>query len=337
MPQAPLFVYEGHLVAPICSVAWSPNAKRIASAGLDGVRVWEALSGDIVAYYRGHSGKVNAAAWSPDGLLIASVGDNDYTLQVWESSSGHRRLSCDREWRGNTTVGQGGSKLSVTWSPDGQYIATSAGGTGNSEHIGVQIWNSATGEPVLSYREHYPRLDVYNSDVTAVSWSPFGSTLASGGVNGDLRVWSGTSGQTQWSAKQQGDITSVAWSPSGSYIAVARYNVAEVWRGNVYDARPGESPSPVVVYRGHGTAYTASVAWSPNDTRVASAGLDGVHVWEAASGRTIQQYPGVYDASDSRSLGVRETNGPGSVAWSPDGRYIAIGGRDNTVQVWPAP
>ena len=68
------------------AVAWSPDSKRIASAGTPDptVQVWDATDGGHVSTYTGHTAGVWSLAWSPDGKRIASGGDRDHTVQVWE-------------------------------------------------------------------------------------------------------------------------------------------------------------------------------------------------------------------------------------------------------------
>ena len=79
-----LLTYRGHTGA-VFAVAWSPDGKRIASAGGDTtVQVWSATTGANVFTYKGHSDAVYTVAWSPDGKYIAS-GSWDKTVQVWKA------------------------------------------------------------------------------------------------------------------------------------------------------------------------------------------------------------------------------------------------------------
>jgi len=70
------------------AVAWSPDSKRLASAGVfdPTVQVWDATDGGHVDIYGGHRIGVESLAWSPDGKRIAS-GGIDHTVQVWEPTS----------------------------------------------------------------------------------------------------------------------------------------------------------------------------------------------------------------------------------------------------------
>jgi serine/threonine protein kinase len=77
----------------------------------------------------------------------------------------------------------------------------------------------------------------------------------------------------------------------------------------------------VCSYRGH-LDSVSSLSWSPDGRQIVSvSGEKTVHVWDASTGSTLQQYPDVSDA-------VR------IVAWSSDGARIATAGADALVRVW---
>ncbi|KAL4257825.1 WD40-repeat-containing domain superfamily protein [Pleurotus pulmonarius] len=78
-------VLEGHTRAVNC-VAFS-NAYVISGADDQTIRVWDAISGDLVRVLRGHTDLVCCVAFSPDFKLVAS-GSEDHTARLWDVSSG---------------------------------------------------------------------------------------------------------------------------------------------------------------------------------------------------------------------------------------------------------
>ena len=72
------------------SPASSPSANTITSRIVSGssdetLKVWDAASGDELLTLRGHDGRVECVAFSPDGNQVVS-GSHDMTLKIWDVS-----------------------------------------------------------------------------------------------------------------------------------------------------------------------------------------------------------------------------------------------------------
>jgi eukaryotic-like serine/threonine-protein kinase len=291
--------------------------------------------------YRGHSSKIRVLAWSPSGKRIAS-GSDDYTVQVWDASTGGNALiyrghswyvegvawspdssriasgSADTTvqiWNpntGNLIYTYHGHSLwvnRVSWSPDGKYI-TSGEQSGSPGHVvEVRVWEADTGKTVATYRGH-------SNGVFAVAWSPDSTRVASCGYDGTLQIWDASSGNSIATYRGNAFLFGLSWSPDGKRIAVGG-STAMVW---VLDASTGDV---LYTYHGH-TDYVGDVAWSPDEIYIASgSGDQTVQIFKATDGTNIYTYRGQSGHLDA-------------VTWSPDGKRIASGSDSSTVQVWQA-
>jgi hypothetical protein len=101
----------------VCSVAFSPDGKYLATASWDGTgRMWETTSGREVTRMT-HDDDLSWIAFSTDGQYLATASV-DTTARVWEARSGKEVAR----------MNHGGSVSYVTFSPDGKYLATTSDG-----------------------------------------------------------------------------------------------------------------------------------------------------------------------------------------------------------------
>lgn len=172
------------------------NRRLLATASADHTaKIWDVNSGVELQTFSGHSGKVVALDFSPDGMQLGTASE-DGTAKVWDIVSGQELL---------TLSGHKGQVSDITFGPDGQKLATT------SFDKTVKIWSLPTGQELFT-------LPSNTNEVYSVAFSSDGTRLAS--VSGDTtKVWDATSGQELLTLSGHTDrILSVAFNSNGKHL-----------------------------------------------------------------------------------------------------------------------
>jgi hypothetical protein len=202
----------------------------------------------------GHADVIRELAWSPNGNLLASCGDDGF-VRLWRWKSGKLSATLPR---------RSGPVNCLAWSPDGTLLAI-----GTKDRT-VQFWDATTA------RFEGP-LQGHSDSVVGLAWSPDGRILASASLDRTIRLWDALN-RTPLPilAGHRDGVTSLAWSKRR--LASASFDK----KCFVWDP---ESGNRVRVLEGH-TESVGSLAWSPDGKLLATGSYDRtIRIWDLRSKR----------------------------------------------------
>jgi WD40 repeat protein len=169
-------------------------------------------------------------------------------------------------------------------------------------------------------------IGAHESYVTGLALT--GKTLVSGGYDGKLNWWDADKKQQLRSVEAHSKwIRCVTATKDGKYVAsVADDMVCKVWEGStgrlIHELRGHKEKTPT-----HFASMLYACAFSADGKYLATADKVGhIVVWDAASGKqlTTLEAPGLY-TWDPRAR-IHSIGGIRGLAFSPDGKSIAVGG-----------
>jgi WD40 repeat protein len=317
-------VLRGHERSVDC-LAVSPDGRLLASGGADGwICLWRLPEGELLGEYRerwpgrglsGHQGAVNCLAFSRDGHVLASGGD-DETVRLWHVPDGSR---C-RVLHGCT-----GRVFALALTPDGKTLVSLT-------RDFAQVWDLTEKEP-----EGKPIRQ--SGALTCLAISPDGEVLATGNEGGRVYLsWHLPDAELQDPLDEHTKaITGLAFSRDGRTLASASEDGAvllwEVAHGRHTGRLPGPwasltsphfEPDPQAQMGRWRNLVTR--LWPLPDGRMLAArvGRSSIRLWPSCGGLAYYRLRG--HAGNVTCL-----------AAVPAARLLASGGADGTVRLWGLP
>ena len=286
----------------------------------------------------GHTDRVLAVAFSPEGTILASAGMGDNAIRLWNVKNGTEIAKLDghdgtvtdlafsvdgllasasidetiklwdEELEIRRFLGHQGQISTIDFSPDGRLLASGA-----NDQL-VKIWDVATGRELATLEGH-------EDSVFAVAFNPDSRLLASCSGDGTIRLWDVEKKQTfKIFSGHTHHIWSLDFSPDGSSLVSGSWDgTVRIW--NVMSDENEIEGSILATF----DTYVLAVAFSPDGTSIAAGLLDSgssntIHIWDVATSRQIRAF---------------DTKSKHDIAFSPARNQLAVtGSSDGEVKIW---
>jgi WD40 repeat protein len=298
--------------APLTTLAFAPDASAVAIGDQDGdIRFLDPLTGKPRAEPLALSeSRPVAIEYSPDGSRLA-VGRQDGRTQLFALRSG--------EQLGPPLAANAAAINDVSFSADGALLATAG-----LDRTGA-LWRLDGSRAVGT------RLRGQSGAITGAAYAPDGKTLLTWGTDGSVAFRDSDSGSIAQRLRLGGEVLTAAISPDGATLA------AGGTAGRV-DLWPMDDPSADPVAVDLGGSWAQGVAFSPEDGGLAIAVDDERGNWDSLARGAVGRVRFVDPATGARTASPLGFRGgpPIGVAFSPDGRLLAVTQQNNLVHLYDA-
>jgi len=284
---------------PVTASLLAGAAWRVAPTAQARYSLLESLAQPVRGILSARSGQVTAVASGPGGKTLAAAY-KDGTIRLWDTAS-HRLVS------------------TATWGGAADALAFTGGGK-NPEALEV-AGPTAVGAWNLAGRAKIARQPLGGPGAVtggrSAAFSRDGSKLATGGDDGNIRLWDVATEQEIGAPMSSGlaPVEAVAFSPDGATVAAgSKDGTVQLW-----DATTQHEVGATMTA---GPAAIRALAFGPGGKVLAAGGEDGdVRLWDTAT----QSQPGATMATGAAVA---------ALSFSGNGTTLATAEGDGRTELW---
>ncbi|CCK72068.1 Rsa4p KNAG_0I02840 [Huiozyma naganishii CBS 8797] len=297
----------------------------------------------------GHGSTILCSAFAPDTSSRMVTGAGDNTARIWD---------CDTQTPLATLEGHSNWVLCVSWSPDGEVIAT------GSMDSTIRLWESTKGKPVGGGNGSSSALKGHMKWITSLSWEPLHLVpdgakprLASASKDGTIKIWDTARRVCLYTLSgHSNSVACVKWGGEGLLYSGSHDKTVRVWDMN--SATVGKCIS---ILKNH--AHWVNHLSLSTDYALRIGPFDHTGVKPSTPAEAKRRAQANYDKVAKRNGSAEELMVTASddftmflwnpkkltkplarmtghqklvnhVAFSPDGRYIVSASFDNSIKLW---
>lgn len=274
---------------------------------------------------KGHSGKLRAVVYSPDGSKLATAGDAGVT-KLWDVATGRELATICQPDAAAVTNSEEKRVSNLAFSHDGKLLVTGTGGGWGSPRGRIRLWDVETAEEAPfpdDLRESSPPMAFTPDDACLIFTRGWGVHGRPHRFASTILAWDRRTGRIEGPfVETQESPVVLATSASAGLLATASWipseNYVSLW--SLSGKREEGRLDLPAIPQSHLRPAIQGLAFSPDGQALAVAGGAQVFVFDLPR-RNLRGKINVH------------ANQVASVAFSPNSRLLATASQDGAVRL----